>query len=145
MTRGVLGRVGAITLLALAFSSLSSCAGGVGHAPMMGRGMMGGEGTASSSDTIAEAPTVEIAAVDFGFVPSRIEVNAGEPLNLRLTNRGKLFHDLTFEDLDVRLTADPGNTSSGGIADLAVGEYRFECSVSGHAAAGMVGLLVVNG
>ncbi len=129
--------------LVVGLVAIPSCTTVSGHRPMMGGGMMGGGTADSPGVTIAGAPTVDIEATEFDFTPARIEVKAGEPFNLNLTNRGNLFHDITIPDLDLGLVADPGSSAAGGIDDLKAGEYRFECSVPGHAAAGMVGVLVV--
>ncbi len=94
-------------------------------------------------EPIPGAETVEVRAFDFGFDPDRIVVDAGTPLNIRLTNDGFFFHDLTIPELGFHLNARPGESVVGGLAELAPGEYRFECTVPGHAEMGMVGVLVV--
>ena len=94
-------------------------------------------------DPISGAETVDVAAFDFGFEPSRIVVQAGEPVNIRLTNEGSLFHDLTIPELGFHLNARPGESVVGGLANLEPGEYGLLCTVPGHAEMGMVGVLVV--
>ncbi len=96
-------------------------------------------------DPIPGAETVEVRALDFGFEPSRIVVQAGEPINIRFTNEGFFFHDLTIPDLDFHVNARPGESVVGGLAELEPGEYGLYCTVPGHAEMGMVGVLVVEG
>jgi uncharacterized cupredoxin-like copper-binding protein len=48
-----------------------------------------------------------------------------------------------FDSLNFRLGINPGDSASGGLRVDAPGEYRFYCSVPGHADAGMRGTLIV--
>lgn len=108
--------------------------------------MMGGQAVdhdEPSPDPIPEAETIDVVAYDFGFQPSRIVVQAGEAINIRLENEGFFFHDLTIPELDFHLNVQPGETVVGGLAELPPGEYRFECTVPMHAEMGMFGVLVV--
>ncbi|MEX2587914.1 MAG: cupredoxin domain-containing protein [Actinomycetota bacterium] len=87
---------------------------------------------------------IEVQAGEFVFDPSRIEITAGEPVNIGLSNRGALIHDFTIVELDFQLRANAGRRSTGGLEVTDAGRYRFECTIPGHAQAGMVGTLVVN-
>ena len=114
----------------------------------MHRGMMGWADGGDVGSSLAQpedpaAPTFEIEASEFGFRPDRVEIPAGESVNLRLTNNGNLPHDLSVPDLGFRLVAYPGETAAGGLEVDQPGEYRFLCTVPGHAQAGMKGTLVV--
>jgi plastocyanin len=84
---------------------------------------------------------VTVAANDFSFSPSQIRVEG--PFNLTLVNDGRLLHDLTVPELNIKLVAGPGETVTTGVPQVSPGEYSFCCSVPGHADAGMVGVLVV--
>lgn len=138
--------VGAITLLVVTLLW-----GGLGTGGMwntMGRHM--GWTQSASAQTgdangrpYADATVVEVAATDLAFDPGAVTVDAGEPVNLRLVNRGQVFHDLTIPDLDVTLAAEPGETVTTGITVDAPGTYEFLCTVPGHADAGMRGTLTV--
>jgi plastocyanin len=103
------------------------------------------------------------------FEPRTIRVKAGETVRLTLDNsRGKALHDLTLEDIPVRVigaqgSADhgghglSGGTASGGLHVAAEagkkatvefvvekpGSYAFYCSVSGHRLGGMEGTIIV--
>lgn len=126
---------------------------GYRHGSMMGfwdgRGheMMGGwDGRGHDEPApprIAGARQISAQAGEFVFDPSRIEIRAGRPVNIRLSNRGALFHDFTIEDLDFHLSAAPGEHTTGGLEPAEKGSYRFVCTVPGHAEVGMVGTLVV--
>lgn len=97
--------------------------------------------TGAATQPYADAATVEVTAGDLWFDPTTITVDAGEPVNLRLTNRGQVFHDLTVSDLDVMVDADPGDTTTAGLTIDEPGSYEFLCTVPGHADAGMRGTL----
>lgn len=104
----------------------------------------------SSVDGSADAPvpgaaTVEIVATDLRFDPTTLTITAGVPVNVTLVNDGRVFHDLTIQALDFMLDADPGEQVSGSLTLGEPGTYTFECSVPGHAEAGMRGTLVVEG
>jgi uncharacterized cupredoxin-like copper-binding protein/uncharacterized membrane protein len=91
----------------------------------------------------ADATVVEVTATDLAFDPTTITIDAGEPVNLRLVNRGQILHDLTIPDLDVTLAAEPGETVTTGITVDTPGSHEFLCTVPGHADAGMHGTLTV--
>ena len=82
-------------------------------------------------------------ATDFAFRPDEVVVRSGEPLNLVLENRGRLFHDLSFDTIDLVLVADPGRSDVSSLVVEVPGRYRFICTVRGHVEAGMSGTLVV--
>ena len=138
--------VGAIVLLIVALLW-----GGMGSGWMwnsMGR-HMGWTGSASAQTgdatrPYADATVVDVTATDLAFDPSAIAVDADQPVNLRLVNRGQVFHDLTIPDLDVTLAAEPGETVTAGITVDTPGTYEFLCTVPGHADAGMRGTLTVS-
>jgi len=92
---------------------------------------------------VVGAPVLLIAATDFRFDPDELSIRTGQTVNLTLDNRGRLYHDLTIEDLGFVLTANSGERSSGALSVRQPGRYRFVCSVPGHAEAGMRGTLVV--
>jgi len=112
--------------------------------PMMW--MLGSSGQDQREPTpppIAGAETVEIRATQFRFDPDRIVVATGAPMNIRLTNDGVVFHDLSIPELGFHLSAQPGQEATGGLTVPTPGEFGFRCTVPGHADAGMVGTLIV--
>lgn len=113
------------------------------HDRSMG-GHMGWTSTAGSADApVPGAATVEVVATDLQFDPTSVTVTAGAPVNLTLVNDGLALHDLTIPVLDFRLDAEAGEQASGSLIVDEPGAYAYECSVPGHAAAGMRGTLVV--
>jgi uncharacterized cupredoxin-like copper-binding protein len=131
-----------IALMGMTLSALDGRVPGWGSlpGPMMGRPAATAE---SVEEVIPGAAEVEIRAVEFGFLPSQIRLRAGQPVNLTLVNAGLLTHDLWIPDLGIRLMASPGERTSTGLQVEEPGVYLFECSIGGHAEAGMTGRLVV--
>jgi plastocyanin len=112
------------------------------HGSMDGSGMHGRLG--DGGPTIPGAEEVSVKATEFAFEPDLIEVAAGVDFNLTLDNRGTVVHDLVIPEIDLHLAAGPGDSATVGVPGLAPGEYKFFCSVPGHAEAGMGGVLVVS-
>lgn len=138
--------VGIVAVVALLGAAMAW--GGTGwdqsehHRWMAGR--MGWTTVEGSADApVPGAATVEIVATDLRFDPTTVTITPGVPVNLTLGNEGRAFHDLTIPPLGFRLDADPGTQASGSLAVDEPGTYAFECSVPGHAEAGMRGTLVV--
>lgn len=109
--------------------------------PHMGRGRGSGTGTAQAP--VAGAPMVEVAMEDFGFRPAQIRAQAGQPVNLELTNRGRVLHDLTLPALGVHVEVQPGQETTVGLIAPRAGTYELFCSVPRHREAGMIGRLVI--
>lgn len=102
---------------------------------------------------------------ELDFAPNQIEVTAGEPVRLTITNEGTALHDFTVEVIEVRdvvakgsdapghdgghgepdlhVAVDGGETATLEFTALNTGEYEFVCTVTGHAENGMVGTLLV--
>lgn len=139
-----------VGLLALVLGIAATVGGwGMGwhgsHIGPMGAGShMGvGSSTTSSRAPLPAAVTLEVEAGDAWFDPATLTVPADTPFNIRVANVGDAYHDLTLATLEVALTVDPGESSVAGIDGLPTGSYPFECTVPGHAAAGMRGTLQV--
>jgi plastocyanin len=138
-----------LVVVGLMGMSLQVTAGGWGEWRGMHGGPMmewGGPGDTSSRGTppIGGASTVEVEATEFAFEPNRVVTGAGE-VNIALVNRGTVLHDLTIPALGVHLAAGRGETTTIGLSGLIRGEYPILCTVPGHAEAGMIGVLVVEG
>lgn len=171
MTAGRCGRL-ALALAAAATLAACAPAGGAGGtgpggmgggrgsdmAGGMGSGMAGSGGAAAGGSAPAggdehdgvegpeEIPGARVVAVEAGdvyFRPDTIRVRAGEPVNITVTNVGNAFHDFTVTDLGVMIDVPAGTTATGGLTVYEPGEYAYECTVPGHAAAGMTGTLVI--
>ena len=132
-----------LVLFALSVGAASGRWQGMMPGHMRGFGWGGGGGTGVSSPPLAGAQNVAVEAGDLWFRPATLEIPAGEPVNVTVTNSGGVFHDLTIDALDFRLGVEPGDTVTGGLRVDTPGEYRFYCSVPGHASAGMRGTLIV--
>ncbi len=115
-----------------------------------------GAGTGTSGTTITGAAVAAAPAgaqlvtltVENGmsFDPSSITVRTGQPVQLTLQNKGQMPHDFTLGDgvaQPVKITAMGGQTASGTFTIDKPGTYSFECSMPGHAAAGMRGTIAV--
>ncbi len=90
------------------------------------------------------AVNLEVRARDLRFGPADLTVPAGAFAVLRFTNDDPVFHDWLVEGLaNVDAGARPGQTQRLRFRIDTPGTYRVVCSVEGHAAAGMVGRLVV--
>lgn len=100
-------------------------------------------GGGSAAAPLPGAVEAEVVATDLRFDPTTVTITAGVPVNLTLINEGRVFHDLTISALDFMLDAESGEQTSGSLTVDEPGTYEFECSVPGHAAAGMRGTLTV--
>ncbi|MBI4277022.1 MAG: cupredoxin domain-containing protein [Armatimonadetes bacterium] len=98
---------------------------------------------APSSAPAAGAPTIAAVAVDFKFTPPEIRIKAGQTVNLVLTNRGAILHDLIIPGLKFHAAAEPGKKGTASLTAAKPGTYEFYCSVPGHREAGMKGRLIV--
>lgn len=114
---------------------------GMHRGPMMG--WWTNEADTESAPEISGAASLRAEATEFGFSPARLEATVGEAVNIELSNEGALLHDLSIPELGFQIVAAPGEVAVGGLNVPDPGEYRFLCTVPGHSAAGMVGVLVV--
>ena len=95
----------------------------------------------SESSTIFE---ITVEGSIFKFTPATFKVKAGQTVRLTFKNT-EGFHDLVFDDLDVRtkqIMAGASDTVEF-TAPSAPGEFTFYCSVANHRAMGMVGKMIV--
>lgn len=119
--------VGFVLLIGLLLSSACSASGASSQLPTPAVG--------------AQQVTVTVGN-SMNFDPATITVHAGQPVQLMLRNTGAMQHDFTFTDgiaPPVTITAGAGQTASGTFTIDSPGTYPFECSMPGHAAAGMQG------
>ena len=93
-----------------------------------------------SGSTVATggAKTVEVALAEFSVTPAQISVPSGTDLTVRVTNKGKIPHDLAIDGGNPNVPVLPPGQS----ADLHVGMVNATqqawCTVPGHKEAGMV-------
>jgi uncharacterized cupredoxin-like copper-binding protein len=98
----------------------------------------------------ASAPGPEtIVFEEMRFVPNRIDAVAGQPVRVTLTNKGPQRHDLNFPSLHmpglqgVEAILEPGETRTITLTFDLPGTHTFQCSLPGHAVAGMTGAVFV--
>lgn len=117
-----------------------------------------------AGDARAVKRTINISMTDtMRFSPDRIEVRQGETVRLRLTNTGKLMHELvigTKKELDEHAAlmmkfpnmehdepymahVAPGKGGEIIWTFNRAGEFDFACLIAGHYQAGMVGKIRV--
>ena len=81
--------------------------------------------------------------VDIAFQPNELTIPAGQDVTINLTNKGKLPHTFTIDQLQVDSgPVDPGSTATVTI-NAPAGDYQYYCKTPGHKEAGMVGTLHV--
>ncbi|MFI5291352.1 MAG: multicopper oxidase domain-containing protein [Candidatus Limnocylindrales bacterium] len=105
----------------------------------------------SPEPTTAAAPgesagTLEIEALEspsFGFKPNELTVDAPGTYTVEFTNTGTIAHDITPDGGETH-TAPPGASVSFDVV-VPEGGLSFICSVPGHEAAGMKGMIMVEG
>ena len=103
----------------------------------------GGHGGHAADTPVADgAREIEVVAAGVSFDPAEIRVAAGEEVAILLTSEDGQ-HDFTVDDLDAHVAVGPGETERGGLRAVGAGRFEFYCSVPGHRAAGMEGVLVV--
>ena len=86
---------------------------------------------------------LEIHSFEMGFKADSLEVAAAGRYTIKLVNDGVVLHDITFAD-GTKIEAKAGETATGEV-DIPAGGLSFICSVPGHEAAGMKGVLTVAG
>ncbi len=95
------------------------------------------------------AGPVTVVLEDLRFRPNRLDAQVGVPLTVRLTNQGLERHDLNFPSLHmpglagVESILEPGETRTVTLRFDTPGVHTFICTLPGHAAAGMTGVVVV--
>jgi len=100
----------------------------------------------TAMDRALDAGAQQVVQVVRGtaWTETEIHVTAGRLVVLTLRNEDPIFHDLMVDGLaNVDTPARPGQTARVRFKVDAPGRYPFECTVPGHADAGMRGVLVV--
>jgi uncharacterized cupredoxin-like copper-binding protein len=131
--------------------------------------LLAAAGAASASGDETEPPAeparrVTVTLSEYQFAPSRIELKAGELVELTLINEGTVTHEfvaLALAELEVAVTIAGVETETVGVVELEMapqsraqlrftpdkpGEYSFACHATvpvDHATKGMTGVLIV--
>jgi uncharacterized cupredoxin-like copper-binding protein len=88
----------------------------------------------------ATATTVTVSMKEFKFVLSKKTVPHGK-VTFKIVNRGQLGHDFAIGGKKSKTIGKGKSTTL--IVTLKAGKAAYKCTVAGHAAAGMKGLLKV--
>jgi quinohemoprotein ethanol dehydrogenase len=110
-----------------------SLTGGVQHT--------GEKKTAPKKKAPASASTVNVGATEFHFALSTQTVHTGT-VTFKVTNNGGIPHNLRINNQQTP-NIDPGSTVTLKVNFTKPGSYRYLCTIPGHAAAGMQGVLKV--
>jgi plastocyanin len=103
----------------------------------------GGGGGGSGSTKTATGGKIDVNASDpFNFDVKTINASPGA-LTVTLHEKGSQTHTFTIPSEKFEITVTPSHAEASGSVTLKAGTYDFKCSFDGHAAAGMVGKIVV--
>jgi plastocyanin len=92
----------------------------------------------------ASAVRLDVVAHDVAYAPMELHTRAGAWTVVTFRNDDPMFHDWEVEGVaNVDAGARPGQTTRLRFIIDEPGRYAIRCTVAGHAAAGMVGTLVV--
>jgi FtsP/CotA-like multicopper oxidase with cupredoxin domain len=100
-----------------------------------------GGGDDAATDARPEQTVVEISLGSMKLEPNHLMVPPGEVV-LRVTNTDSQVHSLAVLGQTTR-DLQPGESQDLELSSLEPGEYPMQCDISGHAAAGMTGTLMV--
>jgi len=98
---------------------------------------------AGTDTTVAKATTITVIAgkpTEFHFTLSKKSAAKGAA-TFKIVNKGKLAHDFKIAGKTSKMV-QPGKSTTLKVT-LKKGKQKYECTVPGHAAAGMKGILVV--
>jgi plastocyanin len=99
-------------------------------------------GSSEPTKTVTNGKITVNAYDSLHFDVGTIKTTAG-PLQVTLVNKGALQHTFKVENTDFELKTSGGETKAGTVT-LAKGTYKFECTIAGHAQAGMKGTIEVS-
>ena len=88
----------------------------------------------------ASGTKVTVTATEFHFKLSKASVHAGK-VTFVLVNKGHIGHDFKIDGKKTKVIG--AGKSATLVVTLKKGTYKYECTVPGHAAAGMKGKLLV--
>ncbi len=101
------------------------------------------KGASASNTKTVTGGKIDVNASDpFNFDVKTINASPG-PLTVTLHEKGSQEHTFTIGSPKFEITVTPSHKEATGTVTLKVGTYDFKCSYDGHAAAGMVGKIVV--
>ncbi len=95
----------------------------------------------AAGPSTSAATTVTVTMTEFKFVLSKRTVPKGTVV-FKLVNKGKLDHDLKIAGKRSPVIK-PGKSGTFRVVIAKAGRYPYICTIAGHSAAGMKGVLVV--
>jgi uncharacterized cupredoxin-like copper-binding protein len=115
-------------------------------------------GAAAPAQDFSRAPVVKVTLADYKFMPMNVQLSAGKPVILRLSNTAEQPHEFAapefFKSAMIR-TSDSKFVNGEGEAELPggkqvdialvpkAGTYHLQCNKPGHAILGMEGSIIV--
>ncbi|MDZ7678171.1 MAG: multicopper oxidase domain-containing protein [Acidimicrobiales bacterium] len=100
--------------------------------------------TAAAAGYDGPALEVDVELGDLYIEPAVVEVEAGRPLVLHVTNAGAMAHDLALENGEATAMLDPGESETLEVAGLSQSTVGW-CTVAGHRESGMEMTFEVSG
>jgi uncharacterized cupredoxin-like copper-binding protein len=107
-------------------------------------------GAGSTGSEAAYDREVEVQATDFAFTGlAGFTAKAGEKIEFKLENEGKVAHNLTFFDASGKEVGEVADVEPGkdgeAVVDLdEAGTYTYKCTIGSHAEQGMTGTFTVS-
>jgi uncharacterized cupredoxin-like copper-binding protein len=98
-------------------------------------------GKTQSTEPVTE---IDLLLEDIFFEPEELTIPADTDVTVHLSNDGASLHSFNVDSLGIHEEVAPGETTEV-VINAPPGEYEFYCDIPGHAAAGMVGTLIVQG
>ncbi len=77
------------------------------------------------------------------FTEAEVVVRVGQPVTLHVVNQDGYAHAFDIDEFDIHAPLPANATFDAVFTPVEPGRYRFYCGSPGHAAAGMVGVLIV--
>ena len=115
----------------------------LGFGLLIGACSGGGGGSSSGATKTATGGKIDVNASDpFNFDVKTINASPG-PLTITLHEKGSQEHTFTISSQKFEIIVTTAKPEVTGTVNLKAGTYDFKCSYDGHAAAGMVGKIVV--
>ena len=95
--------------------------------------------TSTAPGITVQAETTAVTATDFAFDPTTVQVKAGSPVAVRLSNKGKAPHTFTVDALRIDQQVAPGEEVEVLIQAPTASSHTFYCRF--HRGQGMEGSL----
>lgn len=113
----------------------------VGVLALFGAGCLFGSGLFAGCAGGDASMGVTVLTSEMKFAPAGINLTAGQQ-TFTVTNKGKLRHTFSLNELGEEVTVAPGQTKTMKV-DLEPGTYRYVCRILDHEGLGMDGVMKV--